>query len=158
MRHEMSAGWGETGALIESAMFGGRSASVRSAAAGKAVVEMVPDYLIGHWESAYDSYRAASEMVDVSVPGDNAAAEQMANASHAVAAAWRDIAVETSLPWWSAAAVTTAAQAFDQQAQDWAARVRHGRQYAVSGDGRRRRPAYPIAVRDDQAGGVPDAG
>jgi hypothetical protein len=154
----MSAGWDETGALIDTAIRGGRSALVRSATAGKAVVVMVPDYLVGRWESAYDAYRVASELVDASVLGDNAAAEQMANASQAVAAAWRDIAVETILPWWSAAAVTTAAQAFDQQAQDWAARVKHGRQYAVSGDGRRRRPAYPIAVRDDQAGGVSDAG
>jgi hypothetical protein len=154
----MSAGWGETGALIESAMAAGRSAPVRSAAAGKAVVVMVPDYLVGRWEIAYDEYRVASELVNVSAPGDGAAAERMARASQAVASAWRDIAVESDLAWWSAAAVTTAAQAFDHQAQDWAARAKHGRQSAVTGDGRRRRPVYPVAVQDGQAGGVADAG
>jgi hypothetical protein len=154
----MSAGWGETGALIDAAMCGGRSAPVRSAAAGKAVVVMVPDYLVERWESAYSAYRTASELVDASIPGDRAAAEQMAKASHAVATAWRDITVESDLSWWTVAAVTTAAQAFDHQAQDWAARAKHGRQAAGSGDGRRRRPAYPIAVRDERTGGVTDAG
>lgn len=154
----MSAGWGETGALIDAAMSAGRSAPVRLAAAGKAVVVMVPDYLIVRWESAYGAYRAASELVDASTPGDSAAAEHMARASQAVAAAWRDIAVESDLAWWSAAAVTTAAQAFDHQAQDWAARAKHGRQAAGTGDGRRRRPAYPVAVRENQTGGVADAG
>lgn len=154
----MSAGWGETGALIDAAMRGGRSAPVRPAAAGKAVVVMVPDYLVERWESAYDAYRAASESVDASTPGDRAAAEQMARASQAVATSWRDITVESDLSWWSVAAVTTAAQAFDHQAQDWAARAKHGRQSAGSGDSRRRRPVYPIAVRDKRAGGVADAG
>jgi hypothetical protein len=116
---------------------------------------MVSDYLVKRWESAYDAYRAASELADASIPGDRAAAEQMAQASQAVAAAWRDITVGSGLPWWSAAAVTTAAQAFDHQARDWAARAKHGRRSADSGDGRRRRPAYPIAVRDE-AGGVAD--
>lgn len=155
----MNAEWVETGALIDAAMRGGRSAPVRPAAAGKAVVVMVPDYLVERWENAYGAYRAASELVDASIPGDRAAAEQMAEASQAVAAAWRDITVGSDLSWWSAAAVITAAQAFDHQAQDWAARAKHGRQSAGSGDGRRRRPTYPIAVRNDQAGGgVADAG
>lgn len=154
----MSAGWGETGALIDAAMGGGRSAPVRSAAAGKAVIMMVPDYLVERWESAYSAYRTASELVDRSTPGDRVAAEAMAKASHAVAAAWRDITVESDLSWWSTAAVTTAAQAFDHQAQDWAARAKHGRPSTEPGDGRRRRPSYPVAVRDNQPGGVADAG
>jgi hypothetical protein len=150
----MSAGWGETGALIDAAMRAGRSAPVRRAAAGKAVVVMVPDYLVERWESAYSAYRTASELVNSSAPGDSAAAEHMAQASHAVAAAWRDITVESDLSWWSIAAVTTAAQAFDHQAQDWAARAKHGRESPMVGDGRKRRAAYPVATR----GGVADAG
>ncbi|TDV52459.1 hypothetical protein CLV71_105591 [Actinophytocola oryzae] len=153
----MNAWWGETGTLIESATRGGRSAPVRHNA-GRAVIVMVPDYLVGRWETAYEAYKSASALVDASTPGDAAAAEQMAHASDAVAAAWRDIAGEADLSWWSTAAVTTAAQAFEHQAQDWAARARHGRQSAVAGDGRRRRPAYPVAVRNDQVGGVTDAG
>lgn len=152
----MSAGWGETGALIEAAMSAGRSAPVRLAAAGRTV--MVPDYLVKRWESAYDAYRAASQLVDASAPGDTAAAEHMALASQAVATAWREMAVESNLTWWSAAALTTAAQAFDQQAQDWAARAKHGRQAAVTNDGRRRRPVYPVAMQGERAGGVADAG
>lgn len=150
----MSAGWGETGALIESAMRGGRSAPVHRAAAGKAVVVMVSDYLVQRWESAYTAYRTASELVNSSPPGDSAAAEHMAQASQAVATAWRDIAVESDLSWWSAAAVGTAAQAFDHQAQDWAARAKHSRESPPVGNGRRLRAAYPVATRD----GVADAG
>lgn len=150
----MSAEWGETGALIESAMRAGRSAPVHRAAAGKAVVVMVSDYLVQRWESAYSAYRTASELVNASTPGDVATAERMAQASQAVATAWRDIAVESELSWWSAAAVATAAQAFDHQAQDWAARAKHSRSSTPGGHGRKRRAGYPIATR----GGVADAG
>jgi hypothetical protein len=112
---------------------------------------MVPDYLTDRWESAYSAYRTASELVNSSTPGDCAAAERMAQASQAVATAWRDIAVESDLVWWTAAAVTTAAQAFEHQAQDWAARAKHGRQSASAGDGRRRRVTYPVTTRDSVA-------
>ena len=149
----MSAGWGETGALIDAAMRAGRSAPVHHAAAGKAVVVMVPDHLVNRWESAYSAYRTASELVNSSTPGDRDAAEHMAQASQAVATAWRDIAVESDLSWWAAAAVSTAAQAFDHQAQDWAARAKHSRDSTPIGDGRKRRAAYPVATR----GGVADA-
>jgi alkylated DNA nucleotide flippase Atl1 len=115
---------------------------------------MVPDYLVNRWESAYSAYRTASEMVNASTPGDCAAAEHMAQASRAVATAWRDIAVESELSWWSVAAVTTAAQAFDHQAQDWAARAKHGRESTSAEDRRKRRAVYPVAGR----GGVADAG
>ncbi len=150
----MSAGRVETGALTEAVLEAVRSTPVGPAAAGKAVVAMVSDELVKRWESAYGEYRAASELVSSAPPGDLDAAERMALASQAVATAWRDIAAESTLPWWTTAAVTTAAQAFQVQAQDWAARVRHGREPGSGGSGRRRHSAWPATAR----GGVADAG
>ena len=46
----------------------------------------------------------------------------MASASWSVAAAWRQIATATTLPWWILAALESAAAAFESQACDWEAR------------------------------------
>jgi hypothetical protein len=51
--------------------------------------------------------------------GDPAAAREMAAASRAVAAAWRQIEASTPLPWWNLAALQSAAAAFDEQAQKY---------------------------------------
>jgi hypothetical protein len=43
----------------------------------------------------------------------------MAAASWAVAAAWRQIAAATRLPWWVLAAIESAAGAFEAQAREY---------------------------------------
>jgi hypothetical protein len=45
----------------------------------------------------------------------------MAAASWAVAAAWRQIAATTTLPWWTLAAIESAAAAFETQAREYEA-------------------------------------
>jgi hypothetical protein len=54
--------------------------------------------------------------------GDPAASREMAAASWAVAAAWRQIASATTLPWWALAAIESAAGAFESQARDYETR------------------------------------
>ncbi len=49
----------------------------------------------------------------------------MASASWAVAAAWRQIATTTTLPWWTLAALESAAAAFESQALDWETRAKN---------------------------------
>jgi lysozyme family protein len=43
----------------------------------------------------------------------------MAAASWAVAAAWRQIEGATTLPWWTVAAIESAAAAFEEQARKY---------------------------------------
>jgi lysozyme family protein len=71
------------------------------------------------WEAAYRQYGRAWETTARSGKGDPAAARQMAAASWAVAAAWRQIAAATRLPWWTLAAIESAAGAFESQARDY---------------------------------------
>lgn len=75
------------------------------------------------WELAYARYTGAS---DVELP----------QVSRAVAAAWRDLAAEVPLPAWARAAVISAAEAFEIQADKWDTRLRHGE--SVQGHGTRR--------------------
>jgi hypothetical protein len=75
------------------------------------------------WEGAYRQYGRAWEWTARSPKGDPAAAREMASASWAVASAWRQIAaVTTTLPWWTLAAIESAAAAFEAQARDYEAR------------------------------------
>jgi hypothetical protein len=71
------------------------------------------------WETAYRQYGRAWEMTARCGKGDPAAAREMAAASWAVAAAWRQIADATRLPWWVLAAIESAAGAFESQARDY---------------------------------------
>ena len=71
------------------------------------------------WEAAYRQYGRAWEMTARCGKGDPAAAREMAAASWAVAAAWRQIATATTLPWWALAAIESAAGAFESQARDY---------------------------------------
>jgi hypothetical protein len=71
------------------------------------------------WEAAYRQYGHAWETTARSGKDDPAAARQMAAASWAVAAAWRQIAAATRLPWWTLAALESAAGAFESQARDY---------------------------------------
>jgi hypothetical protein len=94
----------------------------RHAHRSAAGVVAVPDLFVRTWEGAYRQYGQTSEAV-ARLPGDDpAAAWQMATASWAVAAAWREIATVSRLPWWLLAAVESAAEAFESQAREWEAR------------------------------------
>jgi hypothetical protein len=71
------------------------------------------------WEAAYRQYGHAWETTARCGRGDPAAAREMAVASWAVAAAWRQIAAATTLPWWTLAAIESAAGAFESQAREY---------------------------------------
>jgi len=71
------------------------------------------------WEAAYRQYGRAWEITARTGKGDPAAASEMAAASWAVAAAWRQIATATTLPWWVLAAIESAAGAFESQAREY---------------------------------------
>ncbi|HKS46869.1 MAG TPA: hypothetical protein VJT49_17515 [Amycolatopsis sp.] len=77
-------------------------------------MERVSEDLIRAWEDAYRRYGSA-------------AGANVAPASRAVALAWRDIASTSRLPWWVLAAVESAAEAFEDQAEQWEARARAGK-------------------------------
>ena len=64
---------------------------------------MASDTSTRAWETAYRQYGRAWETTARSRKGDPAAAREMASASWAVAAAWRQIAATTTLPWWTLA-------------------------------------------------------
>jgi hypothetical protein len=60
------------------------------------------------WEAAYRHYGNIWELTARSPKGDPAAAREMAAASWTVAAAWRQIAAATTLPWWTLVALEAA--------------------------------------------------
>lgn len=154
----MSAGRGYAGVLTGSASWpaGWPPASLWRKGSG---VVMVSDELARRWEAVYREYGSASEMVNNSEPGDRAVARHMARASEDVAAVWRQMTNEPDLPWWTVAALGAAAQAFEYQARDWAARAKYDRE--SSSAGALRKGPYPMAVetagRHSLAGGVADA-
>lgn len=104
---------------------GPRRSIRRSGSAGEPVSAL--DESVTAWKTAYRNYGKASAESLRLPEGDLGAMEQMANASWAVAAAWRQIAQATSLPWWTLAAVESAAQAFEAQAREWDARYQRNR-------------------------------
>jgi hypothetical protein len=75
---------------------------------------MVPADLIERWEAAYRRYCDVSSVATVRIT-----ARAMAVASRDVAIAWRQISLQTGLPWWTLAAVGSAAQAFELQAGEF---------------------------------------
>ena len=83
---------------------------------------MASDKSARAWEEAYRQYGRAWEWTARSRKDDPAAAREMASASWAVVAAWRQIVAATTLPWWTLAAIESAAAAFEAQARDWEAR------------------------------------
>jgi lysozyme family protein len=74
------------------------------------------------WEAAYRQYGRAWENTARSGKDNPVAARGMAAASWAVAAAWRQIATATTLPWWTLAAIESAAGAFESQAREYETR------------------------------------
>lgn len=93
---------------------------------------MVTKKMVRTWEAAYRRYGTASDRVARAREVDAAMAQEMASASLAVAAAWRSIAADEQLSWWTLAALESAAQAFEEQAQDWHRRVGDGRPREVA--------------------------
>ena len=77
------------------------------------------DQAVRAWEAAYRRYGHAWEATARSGKDDPNAAREMAGASWAVAAAWRQIAAATTLPWWALAAIESAAGAFEAQAREY---------------------------------------
>jgi lysozyme family protein len=73
------------------------------------------------WEAAYRQYGRAWETTARCGKSDPVAAREMAAALWAVAAAWRQIAAATGLPWWALAALESAAGAFESQAREYEA-------------------------------------
>jgi hypothetical protein len=150
----MSAGRGYAGVLTGSASWPAGWPPATPWRKGSGVV-MVSEELARRWEAVYREYGLASEMVNTAEPGDRAVARHMARASEDVAAVWRLMVNEPDLPWWAVAALVAAAQAFEYQARDWAARAK----YESSVGGPRKGP-YPVAVdiagRHTRSGGVAD--
>jgi hypothetical protein len=83
---------------------------------------MASEKSVRAWEAAYRQYGRAWEMAARCGKGDPVAAREMATASWAVAAAWRQIASATRLPWWTLAALESAAGAFESQAREYETR------------------------------------
>ena len=95
----------------------GRNACTQSATSTASV--MASDNAVRAWEACYRRYGHAWEATARSGKGDPVAAREMAAASWAVAAAWRQIATATALPWWALAAIESAAGAFEAQAREY---------------------------------------
>jgi hypothetical protein len=73
---------------------------------------MAAEECVRAWEGAYRYYGRMWELTARAPKGDPAAAREMA-------AAWRAIEAVTPLPWWTLAALQSAAAAFDEQAQKY---------------------------------------
>lgn len=84
---------------------------------------MVSEDLVEGWEAAYRRYMEASKISVVSFAGNPDVAREMMMASHGVATAWHEMESTPDLPWWTLAALSTAAQAFEQQAKEWSVRA-----------------------------------
>jgi hypothetical protein len=106
-------------------------------------VVVVSEKLVKRWEAVYREYGVASEMVNNSHPGDRAVARHMSRTSYDVAAAWRQLGAEPDMPWWAVAALGAAAQAFEYQGRDWAARAKHD-ESSTANRPVRQRPSYPV--------------
>src|SRR5690349_799984 len=68
---------------------------------------MIAQDLVVTWEDAYRRY-------------GHAVGSDVTETSRAVAGAWHELAACAELPWWLSAAVRSAAQAFEHQAEAWA--------------------------------------
>ena len=78
----------------------------------------VPAVLVARWEAAYRQYADLTRTAGRE-PAEPASSEALASVSWEVAAAWRDIATSSPLPWWALAALRAAAEAFERQARRW---------------------------------------
>jgi hypothetical protein len=78
--------------------------------------DLVPARLLGVWEAAYREYVSASAQMNLKNDHDRQALAQL---SVRVAVAWRRLAETPGVAWWLVTAFSTAAEAMEQQAQDW---------------------------------------
>ncbi len=77
---------------------------------------MVPDALVRDWEMVYGEYIRTGNGLRSEVLEDIALMTQM---SAEIAAIWRRMAEVPGVPWWTVAALCTAADAFERQALEW---------------------------------------
>lgn len=78
-------------------------------------MDVVPDVLVQGWQDVYREYMTAAQTRNTT-PENRA---NMARLSAEVATAWRQMTTTPELEWWMTAALTAAAEAFEQQAQEW---------------------------------------
>jgi hypothetical protein len=97
---------------------GGSTGHSARSSSGSGEGVMAAEQCAPAWEAAYRHYGHVWELTARSPQGDPVAARKMAAASRAVAAAWRQIDT-TDLPWWTVAALESAAAAFEEQAQKY---------------------------------------
>lgn len=77
-------------------------------------MDVVPDVLVQRWQAVYREYMTAAQ-THSTTSEDHA---NMARLSADVATAWRQMATTPELEWWMTAALTAAAEAFEQQARE----------------------------------------
>ena len=80
-------------------------------------MDAVPEVMVQEWQAVYRDYIAAAQTRNPT-PEER---RNIALLSAAVATAWRQMASTPNLEWWTNAALTAAAEAFEQQAQEWGA-------------------------------------
>lgn len=80
----------------------------------------VPAPLLRAWEAAYRDYASSNDPNPRNI-GDR---ETQAQLSARVAVAWRRLAGAPGIEWWLVAAFSTAAEAMEHQARDWAVHSR----------------------------------
>lgn len=82
--------------------------------------DLVPADLVRIWEDVYRDYLATSSLLDA---GDAGKRELLARLSAQVSVTWRRMAEAVpGREWWLKAALLTAAEAMEHQAQDWSRR------------------------------------
>jgi hypothetical protein len=81
----------------------------------------VHSHLLKAWEAVYRDYVSASDRTNAKNIRDR---QVQAELAARVALAWRRMAEAPEVEWWLVAAFSTAAEAMEQQAQDWSVRGR----------------------------------
>jgi len=94
--------------------------------------DVMPDALKAALEATYRDYAVVAS----SPAGTPTERREVARRSGAVAVVFRDMAAVPGLEWWIMAALATAAEAFQQQAQDW----NKPRPWAIDSRGHAHRP------------------
>lgn len=77
---------------------------------------LVSTKVLSAWEAAYRRYGRASDDMARSPRRDVRAVRELTDPSRAVDFTWRAITSDPQLPWWVVAAVSSAAEAFEEQA------------------------------------------
>jgi hypothetical protein len=75
--------------------------------------------LVAAWEDAYRSYTSAWQLVQLNGFASDEDAEHTAGTAYAVAETWQELAKWRGLPWWTVAALESAAEGFRDVSEDW---------------------------------------